>query len=118
MIERYAGHQPVIHEGAWVHETAVLIGEVELCEGASVWPTAVLRGDMGAVVIGRDSNIQDGSVCHDTTGISETIVGERVTVEIRPVHRVDDELVSAFAALAVSPPRTAARSASTRRRAR
>ena len=84
MIERYKDHVPVVHPEAWVHETAVLIGQVELAAGASVWPTAVLRGDMGRVVIGENTNIQDGTVCHDTTDISETFVGARCTVG----HRV------------------------------
>jgi carbonic anhydrase/acetyltransferase-like protein (isoleucine patch superfamily) len=40
----------------------------------------VLRGDMGPIRIGRDSNLQDGTICHDTTDQSRTLVGERVTV--------------------------------------
>ncbi len=80
MIEAFDGRVPVIEEGAWVHPSAVVIGDVHLAAGSSVWPTAVLRGDMGPVRVGRDSNLQDGVICHDTTDLSETLVGERVTV--------------------------------------
>lgn len=85
MVEPFDGKVPQIHPRAWVHPSAVVIGEVELAEGVSVWPTAVLRGDMGPIRIGRDSNLQDGAVCHDTTDHSQTMVGERVTVGHRAV---------------------------------
>ena len=85
MLEPYNGMQPRLHPGSWAHQSAVLIGEVVLAPGASVWPTAVLRGDMGPIRIGVDSNIQDGTVCHDTTDRSETVVGARCTVGHRVV---------------------------------
>jgi len=84
MLQAYGELRPQLAEGAWAHDGAWLIGDVRLARGASVWPTAVLRGDMGPIVIGEDSNIQDGTVCHDTTDWSETLVGDRVTVG----HRV------------------------------
>lgn len=85
MVEEFDGKVPRVHPGAWVHPSAVVIGEVELAEGVSVWPTTVVRGDMGPIRVGRDSNLQDGSVLHDTTDFSETVVGERVTVGHRVV---------------------------------
>lgn len=85
MLQAFDGKAPQLAAGAWAHETAVLIGDVVLEEGASVWPTAVLRGDMGPIRIGRDSNLQDGVICHDTTDLSQTIVGARVTVGHRAV---------------------------------
>ncbi len=84
MIESFAGSTPTIDPGAWVHPSAVLIGDVRLARGVSVWPTCVLRGDMGPIVIGEDSNVQDGSICHDTTDLSVTVVGARCTIG----HRV------------------------------
>lgn len=85
MIQTFDGRVPVIGEGAWVHESAVIIGEVVLGPSVSIWPAAVLRGDMGPIIIGADSNIQDGTVCHDTTDQSQTIVGARVTVGHRAI---------------------------------
>jgi gamma-carbonic anhydrase len=84
VISPFAGVSPRIAGSAWVHESAVIIGDVTLGEGATVWPTAVLRGDMGPIVVGEHSNIQDGTIAHDTTDLSQTVVGARVTVG----HRV------------------------------
>ncbi|MCB9677851.1 MAG: gamma carbonic anhydrase family protein [Alphaproteobacteria bacterium] len=85
MIEALGDLHPRIDPTAWVHASAVVIGEVELGPRVSIWPTAVLRGDMGLIRFGADSNLQDGSVCHNTDGRSETLVGERVTVGHRAI---------------------------------
>lgn len=84
MIQSYLQHTPSFHPTAWAHEMATVIGEVTLGRNVSIWPGAVLRGDMGSITIGDDSNIQDQSVVHMTGGLSTTVVGERVTVG----HRV------------------------------
>ena len=97
MIQDFDGHRPQIHPTAWVHPTAVLIGEVVLHERVTVWPTVVLRGDMGLVEIGEDSNVQDGTIAHDTADFSETRVGRRCTIGHRVVlhgcHIEDDCLI-------------------------
>lgn len=85
MLQEFDGLKPSLHETAWAHEGAWLIADVTLGAESSVWPGAVLRGDMGPIRIGAQSNIQDGAVCHDTTGLSETLVGDRVTVGHRAV---------------------------------
>jgi carbonic anhydrase/acetyltransferase-like protein (isoleucine patch superfamily) len=59
---------PTIHPEAWVAETAVVCGDVRMEAGASLWPTAVARGDVCPVLIGRDSNVQDGAVLHGDPG--------------------------------------------------
>lgn len=102
MLEAIGGLAPQLAEGAWAHEGAWLIGDVRLGRGASVWPGAVLRGDMGPIVIGEDSNIQDGSVLHDTTDLSETHVGARVTVGHRVIlHgcRIEDDCLIGMGAI-------------------
>ncbi len=71
--------KPRIHESVFVAEGARIYGEVTLSEGASVWFNAVLRGDEGAIRIGRDTNIQDNAVVHSDLGAA-VIIGERVTV--------------------------------------
>ena len=63
----------------WVAPTAVLIGKCVLHENASIWFNAVLRGDNEPLVIGENSNIQDGSVLHTDMGAPLTI-GKNVTV--------------------------------------
>lgn len=80
------GMAPVLAAGAWVHPRATVIGEVTLGADSSVWPGAVIRGDVNRITIGDASNIQDGSVLHVShrtpahpDGGSLTI-GNRVTV--------------------------------------
>ena len=85
MIESYLDFLPEVDPSAFVHEMAYLCGEVTVGARVSIWPTAVLRGDQGRIVVGDDSNIQDGSVVHCTGGLSVTTIGERVTVGHRAV---------------------------------
>ena len=80
MIQRFKDKSPQIHPTAWVHPMATVIGDVVLGAHVSVWPGAVLRGDCGPIRIGAFTNIQDGTVVHTTQDLSETHVGERVTV--------------------------------------
>lgn len=85
VVESFDGMDPNIDPLAWVHPSAVVIGDVALGPRASIWPAAVLRGDMGPIRIGPDSNVQDGTICHDTTDHSTTMVGSRVTVGHRAI---------------------------------
>jgi carbonic anhydrase/acetyltransferase-like protein (isoleucine patch superfamily) len=79
-LEPFRGVRPQVDPSAFVHPAATLIGGVTVGAEASIWPAAVLRGDDGAIVIGPQSSIQDGSVIHATEGLSHTTVGARVTV--------------------------------------
>ena len=63
----------------WIAPDARVIGAVTLKRGASIWWGAILRGDNDPIVIGEDSNIQDGSVLHTDPG-EPLIVGRGVTV--------------------------------------
>jgi carbonic anhydrase/acetyltransferase-like protein (isoleucine patch superfamily) len=84
-IRTVAGHTPKIHPGAWVDPAALVIGDVELAEGASVWPFTVVRGDEGQYIrIGRNSNVQDNSVVHVTPELP-CVIGEGVTIGHRCV---------------------------------
>ena len=73
------GVVPVVHPSAYVHETAVLIGDVIVGPGCYVAPSASLRGDFGRIRIGRDSNVQDNCTVHCFAG-GETVVGDDVSV--------------------------------------
>ncbi|MGV8992296.1 MAG: gamma carbonic anhydrase family protein [Thiobacillus sp.] len=85
-IAPHHGVTPKLAAGAWVHPRATVIGEVSLGCDASVWPGAVIRGDVNSITIGEASNIQDGSVLHvshktpDNPTGGPLIVGARVTV--------------------------------------
>ena len=65
-IQPYLGIHPTLGEGVYVDPTALVIGDVVLGDQASVWPMAVLRGDVNRIRVGARSNVQDGSVLHVT----------------------------------------------------
>ncbi len=72
-------HSPQLAEGVWVADSAQVIGNVVLEENASIWFGAVLRGDTETLTVGRNSNVQDGSVLHADIGFP-VLIGENVTV--------------------------------------
>lgn len=73
------GVAPRIHPSVFIAPGAIVAGDVEIGENASIWPNCVLRGDYGRIVVGRGSNVQDGSVIHATPALS-TVVGEDVVI--------------------------------------
>ena len=79
MIIEYDGKRPRIGKDVFIAPTAIVIGDVELGDGASVWYGVVLRGDEGRIVIGRGSNVQDNAVIHTTPELP-TIIKEDVTI--------------------------------------
>ena len=78
-LYRLNGHEPTLAASAWVAPNAQVIGQATLGECSSVWFGAILRADNDRILIGNDSNIQDGAVLHTDPGL-ELIIGERVTV--------------------------------------
>ncbi|BCJ86127.1 gamma carbonic anhydrase family protein [Effusibacillus dendaii] len=78
MIYEFNGKRPKIASNVFLAPTAVLIGDVTVEEGASIWFGAVLRGDFGPIVVGARSSIQDNCVIH--IGDTPCYVGEDVTV--------------------------------------
>src|ERR1041385_984102 len=79
MIRSFRGNKPKIAGSAYVDPGAHVIGDVEIGECASVWPTAVLRGDIEPIRVGAMTNIQDGTLIHTDRGFP-AIIGDRVTV--------------------------------------
>ena len=73
------GFAPQLAPGAWAAPSADLIGDVRLGARASVWFGAVIRADNTPIIVGEDSNIQDGAVGHSDPGFPLTI-GARVTI--------------------------------------
>ncbi len=80
------GVMPALGAGAWVHPRATVVGEVSLGADASVWPGAVIRGDVNSISIGEATNIQDSSVLHVSHKTPANpaggplVIGARVTV--------------------------------------
>ena len=83
-IFEFDGKSPQIHPDAWVAPTATLIGDVRLGPEASVWYGAVLRADIGPIIIGEGSNVQDGCTLHSDQGFP-LVLGRHVTVGHRVV---------------------------------
>ena len=75
----FEGKRPHVHPDAYIAPTAVLIGDVRVAAGASVWFGAVLRGDESYIQIGEGSNVQDNCVIHCAHDLP-TIVGPNATV--------------------------------------
>jgi len=80
VIRSYRGRWPQIAASAYIDPAAVVIGDVTIGEHASVWPGAVVRGDVHWIRIGARSNIQDGSVLHVMKDQYPLILEENVTV--------------------------------------
>jgi carbonic anhydrase/acetyltransferase-like protein (isoleucine patch superfamily) len=71
--------QPQVDPAAWVADNASIIGSVRLAAGSSVWFNCVLRGDNDELIVGENSNVQDGSVLHTDPGIKLSI-GRNCTI--------------------------------------
>jgi len=85
-IRPYLEHQPQIDSSCYIDDMSVVIGDVKLAENVSVWPFAVIRGDVNSIEIGRNSNVQDHAMLHvshknaDKPDGSPLIIGEDVTI--------------------------------------
>jgi carbonic anhydrase/acetyltransferase-like protein (isoleucine patch superfamily) len=79
MLIEYQGKRPHIGPDVFIAPTAVIIGDVEIARGASVWYGVVLRGDMEKITIGEDTNIQDNCTVHTDYGYP-TVIGDRISV--------------------------------------
>ncbi|MET0752325.1 MAG: gamma carbonic anhydrase family protein [Pyrinomonadaceae bacterium] len=84
MIKSFQNAAPKIHETAFIAEDAVIIGDVEIGEQASVWYGSILRGDVNYIRIGARTNIQDASVIHVSSRTHPTVLEDEITVG----HRV------------------------------
>jgi len=83
MIRAFKGQMPKIVESCYVDDSAQLIGDVTLGENVSIWPGVVLRGDVSAIRIGANSNVQDACVLHGYSLHGRTIhveLGEWVSI--------------------------------------
>ena len=80
MLRSHHGVAPRIHTSCYIDESAQIVGEVEIGENSSVWMNAVLRGDVFAIRIGNNSNVQDCAVLHGMRHKYGVILGDWVTV--------------------------------------
>ncbi len=98
-IRKFQDKQPVIGKGVYIDPMALVIGDVTLADNVSVWPMAVIRGDVNSITIGPTCNIQDAAILHVShdgplsPGGQPILLGSGVTVGHQAVlHgcRVDD----------------------------
>ena len=80
MIRSFRGKLPRVAASAYIDPSAQVIGDVSLGERSSIWPNAVVRGDVNAILIGDESNVQDNCVLHGDDGIPPLTIGDRVTI--------------------------------------
>lgn len=84
MIRPFNNIDPKIHETAFIADDAIIIGDVEIGEDASVWYGSIIRGDVNYIRIGARTNIQDGTIIHVSSKKHATILEDEITVG----HRV------------------------------
>jgi len=91
-IFSFGGHAPRIHESAYIAPGAVVIGDVTIAEGASIWFNCVLRGDVAPISVGARTNIQDGTLVHADPGYPTRIGSDVLIGHMAIIHgcAIDD----------------------------
>lgn len=79
MIMELIGRRPIVHPSVWVAPNAVVVGYVELRERVSIWYGATIRAEGAPIVVGADTNVQDGCVVHADLEHAVSL-GRRITV--------------------------------------
>ncbi|MDI6739749.1 MAG: gamma carbonic anhydrase family protein [Candidatus Edwardsbacteria bacterium] len=110
MIKQFKDKTPKIAPSAFVAETAVVVGDVEIAANASVWFGVAIRGDINFVRIGKDTNIQENAVIHvdlNDRGLGDcaTIIGDRVTIghgAILHACKIGDDCLIGMGAIVLS----------------
>lgn len=101
MIDSFENKTPSVHPSAYVHPTAVLVGDVSVGADCSVWAYAVLRGDIGSIVIEEGSNIQEHVLIH-TSIDSNVHIGKYVTIGHQAIIHgatIEDEVLIGMASI-------------------
>lgn len=101
MIEKWQDKEPIIGENVYIHDRAVVMGDVTMKSGSSVWPNAVLRGDISSIIIGENTNIQDNATVHVIHNVL-TIIGDRVTIGHNAIIHgctIEDEVMIGMGAI-------------------
>lgn len=80
LIKKVRGKHPQWGNNCWFAENATLVGDVKMGQNCTVWFNAVVRGDVNEIVIGNDTNIQDGAVIHCTYEKAGTYIGDKVSI--------------------------------------
>jgi carbonic anhydrase/acetyltransferase-like protein (isoleucine patch superfamily) len=98
----YRGSLPKLHESVFLADGARVIGDVEMGKGCSVWFNTVVRGDVHRIVVGEQTNIQDGAIIHCTFQKHSTTIGSRVSIaHLAMIHGciIEDECLIGMQAI-------------------
>ena len=79
-LVRFKNLEPKIHASVFLADGAVIAGDVTIKDNASIWFNSVIRGDVAPVTIGKNTNIQDGSIVHTSRFDGSTHIGSNITV--------------------------------------
>ena len=77
-IRPYLEHHPQVDKTCYIDEMAVVVGDVSLAENVSVWPFAVIRGDVNSIQIGKNSNVRVWSARSDMLGVPKITEIKRI----------------------------------------
>ncbi len=80
LIKPVKGISPTLGENCWLAENATVVGDVKFGKNCTVWFNAVVRGDVNSVIVGDNSNIQDGAIIHCTYQKTKTTIGNYVSI--------------------------------------
>lgn len=80
LILSVRGYTPDLGENCWLADNATVVGNVKMGKNCTVWFNAVVRGDVHEIIIGDDTNIQDGAIIHGTYEKSGTYIGNKVSI--------------------------------------
>lgn len=80
LIKKVRGIEPKFGKNCFLAENATIVGEVTIGDDCSIWFNAVVRGDVNSIVIGDQTNIQDGVVIHGTYQKAGTVIGSKVSI--------------------------------------
>lgn len=102
LIKSVRGFTPKFGNNCFLADNATVIGEVELGDNCTVWFNAVVRGDVHSILIGDNTNIQDGAIIHGTYQKANTVIGRNVSIAHNAVvHgcRVEDNVLIGMGAI-------------------
>lgn len=80
IIKPLRGFSPIFGKECWLADNAVVVGEVKMGDQCTVWFSAVVRGDVNAITIGNNTNIQDNATIHGTYKTASTTIGNNVSI--------------------------------------
>lgn len=80
IIKSLRGYTPEFGKDCFLADNAVVVGEVKMGDRCTIWFNAIIRGDVHAITIGNNTNVQDGAIIHCTYQKAKTVIGSNVSI--------------------------------------